>query len=207
MQPLGPQEYSYLKSRGYTDQLIEAEHILAVPAGLNFFEGGEFFQDKPGIGFQCFSPSGEFTGVTTRAILEKEYRFRATPGKSHLLVAYAAEEDYELAYNYKTVVLVEGVFDRVAIKRMAPGIAVIARMSKGISKALEAYLRRYTIEVWLAFDQDEGGKKATEFAKKKLKDLRVNEVELPAKDPAKLLENYGLSRASELWRERTAAFV
>lgn len=207
MQPLGPNERSYLNSRGYTNELMDAERILAVPVGINFFEGGEFFQDKPAIGFQCYSPSGEFTGVTTRALLEKEYRFRSVKGKSHLLVVYASEEDYDLAYYSKAVVLVEGVFDRIAIKQMAPGTAVLARMSKGISKALEVFLKRYATEVWLVFDQDEGGRIATEHAKKKLTGLRVNEVQLPAKDPAKLLENYGLAKATEFWYDRTAAFV
>jgi len=123
------------------------------------------------------------------------------PDRSYLPTMYGTKQDFHDLYDTGECILVEGVFDRIAMKHCIPGMAVFARLTKGIGPTHEIFLRRYAKQVWLAFDQDIPGKFATTQAFKRLggiKGLDVYEIPYPAKDPAALLEKKGCVRAAEI---------
>jgi len=146
---------------------------------------------------------GEIAGLHTAAWEKKEYRYFPSASKAYLPILYASEEDFDLLYKTQTVVLTEGAFDRIAIKRCTKDVAVFARLSKGTSGYLSILLRRYAKRVILAFDQDAAGKIGTDKAESRIAGgIEISQLRLPAKDPAHLLETKGLRFASNLINSR-----
>lgn len=172
---------AYLRSRTYTDELIDREPIES---------DGEL------IRWRCESAAGTHIGDQTLRPGTHEYRWDQAPQAHHLPIIYGTEEDHEGLFQTGQVILVEGIFDRAAIKRIAPGRACYARLSRGIAKHLLTTLRRYGTTVFLLFDQDGPGRAATEDAERKLSGgPEVHQLRIPAKDPAALLEKVGERRA------------
>jgi len=202
---LDPVGLAYLLRRGYTRDIIRNEGIQTIGPGQHFIdELSSPLSTQVGLLlFTCKSMSGEIAGIHTASWEKKEYRYFPTVSKAHLPIMYASEEDYNLMYSSQIVVLTEGVFDRVAIKRCVPGVAVFARLSKGTSGYLSILLRRYAKRVILAFDQDAAGKIGTDKAETRIAGgIEVCRLDLPAKDPAHLLETKGLNVASRLINSR-----
>jgi len=94
------------------------------------------------------------------------------------------------------------VFDRIAVKRAVPEIAVIARLSKGVGGQLAKMLERFAKRVWLAFDNDTPGESATLKTIGRLKGIDVLEIRYPAKDPGELLERKGVTKMGEIIRRQ-----
>lgn len=187
----------YLLSRGYVDQMIEHEPVCTIGAGgLAQLQNREM---DGWIGWESFSMGGARIGVQTKNSQESAYRWFQAEDAQHLPIIYATVEDYQILWQTGEVILVEGIFDRVAIKRAFPEKAVIARLSKSVAKQLEVFLKRYARTVWLAMDMDEPGREGAEQAVKRLKNgIVVERLTYPAKDPAKLLENKGVEKVREL---------
>jgi len=199
MSSVNLKDQEYLLSRGYTVDLIKSEPICSFDRGPISYGLIDLEIVNPVIGFISHSPSGHLIGITTRRVEEKEYRWFQSPKALHLPIFYATKDDHEKLFETGDLILSEGVFDRVALKRAFPDRAVYARLTKGTGNQLVHYLKRYAKRLWLAFDMDEPGQKATERTEKKLKDhMDVNSIDFAANDPAKLLERVGLGRFREL---------
>jgi len=98
--------------------------------------------------------------------------------------------------------LVEGILDRVAIRRLVPDKAVLARLSKGVGRQMVHSLRRQVSRIWVAFDMDDAGNKGLEQVRQLFEpDVEVIRLVYPAKDPANLLEKYGMRAADNLTRQ------
>jgi len=191
----------YLRSRGYTDAAFEEEkgRVVVLPSGSHSLESMDFNLDQHSLGWICYSMSGALVGIQIRSLEEKKYRFLQAKNVGHLPILYGTEKDYEFLWEKEEVFLVEGPFDRVALKRCTGDRAVFARMSKGAGGQMISFLSRYARRVWLVFDMDEPGRDATEKTERRFKDnTEVLSLEYPAHDPADLLMKYGEPRAREI---------
>lgn len=190
---------SYLLTRSYTEDLIDSEEIQSLGAGQHNIMGAEFKLEHPVVAWTCRSMSGQLIGIQTRRIDEHEYRWHQGPKAQHLPIIYGSREDYQILYDTGKMVMAEGIFDRTALKRCLPDYACFARLSKGIAKQMLGMTTRYGKLVWLAFDQDEPGRKATATTIERLKGkMDVYPLKIPAKDPSKMIESIGQKRMKEI---------
>lgn len=183
---LTPEHRAHLCARSYIPELIDKEPISS---------------EDDLIVWECRSPSGALIGHQTARTDRHEYRWIQAEQAHHLPIIYGVEEDHDLLYQTGSVILVEGIFDRAAMKRAVPNHACYARLSKGIAKHLLTLLRRYATTVYLCFDQDGPGEAATIDAENKLRGgPETHRIKIPAKDPAALLERIGERRAEGIIR-------
>lgn len=197
---LPPSAVQFLLSRSYSDDLITSEPITCVTEMSPLkVEDVEVTTNVPLIAWVCRSMSGALIGVQTRHVDKHEYRWFQAPKAHHLPIVYATEADHTILFESGKMVMTEGIFDRAAIKRVLPDYAVYARLSKGIAKQLLTYVERYGKTLFLAFDNDEPGERATELALKRLEGkLDVHRLVYPAKDPSQLIESRGLLKTRTL---------
>lgn len=182
----------YLLSRGYTSSLIESEGLFSIPAGEFEVSGIKGFVENPSVVFPVKSMSGRIVAWQTAAVGVREYRTFYDLDHIYAPVFYGTEEDLDLLWSSGQVVVTEGVFDRIPVKRALPGRAVIARLTKGLSPPIIRMFERVATKVWLALDMDDPGEKAAVKAEKKLKGPDVMRLSMPYKDPGKLYEVKGL---------------
>lgn len=194
----------YLTGRGYTEELLREEGVFGATETTTFH--GRKVKDCAGcLAWPVYSMSGEPIGVQTRELAQKKYRFHQLPHTEHLPLIFGTKEDWDLLWGTGKMILTEGAFDRVAIKRATPDRAVFARMSKGAPNQLRSLIKRYVVHLWTAFDNDEAGEEATQDAETKLKgSTEVSELKFPYKDPAKMLEKRGLKPLRELLQKQLA---
>jgi len=183
-----------LMDRGYTVALCRQEHIRSVVVGENNIEGVKFYSPTEGVSWVAQSMSGALIGIQVRELNESSYSWWQAEGASHLPMLYGSERDYELLYRNQEMMLVEGIFDRVALKRAFPDRAIFARMSKGIANNLKCFIKRYADRIWLAFDMDDPGRNAIEKARQLEPDVEVLVLKYPAKDPSELYKKRGVSK-------------
>jgi len=193
------QDIDYLKARGYTQHAIKTEELISVEAGPHEIQGIKFTAEKPAIVFVCRSMANTLIGLQVATRNEKNYRFYQHPDAKHLPIMYSTADDRRMLYETREMVLVEGVFDRIALKNVMPEWAVFARLSKGVGLQMVELMKRFTKTVWLCFDQDEAGTKGTEQAMKKLEGLEIYEIRYPAKDPSELVMKLGEKEVRRLF--------
>lgn len=188
---------TYLLSRGYTEETIKLEPVCTIGV-----DGLPSLLDKGvdgWIGWGALSMGGARIGVQAKQSKESTYRWFQAEDASHLPILYTTTEDYTILWETGELILVEGIFDRVAVKRAFPEQAVIARLSKSVAKQLEVFLKRYATRVWLAMDMDEAGQAGAEQAIKRLQDsITTERLTYPARDPADLLQRKGSGAVREL---------
>lgn len=208
--PLHPVALEYLQRRGYDRALLRKEGVFTLDPGTHYLDliDTPLKLNQGVIVFTCRSPGGQIAGIQTVAWEQKEYRYFPSSNKAYLPIMYGSEQDYDLVYRDRRVILTEGIFDRIAVKNCLPEWPVLARLSKGTSGLLSTYLRRYAELVVLAFDQDGAGKIGTEKAEKRIAgEVEIQKLDFPAKDPAELLEKKGLREASKILRARLEATI
>jgi len=186
----------YLLSRGYTQRMLNDEPVCTVAGGLLHFPGAAV---GGWIGWECLSMGGASIGVQVKDSEESTYRWFQYPDASHLPIMYATEEDYQILWKTGEIFVVEGIFDRAAMKRMFPKKAVMARLSKSVAKQLVVFLERYASRVWLVMDMDEHGQEGADHAAKRLGEGIVTErLTYPAMDPAELVKKKGVRAGREV---------
>lgn len=201
----------YLLRRGYTPDLIAAEPITGLDPGRHDVAGIEVRLAFPSVAFLCRTPSGALAGVHLAAWGgEKRYEWRENRQAPYLPICYALPDDWEAMDRSGEVILTEGVFDRIALKRAFPDRAVVARLSKSIY-SVAGILRRYTSRVWLAFDRDEQGDLGADKARRALERDNGPEVQrldtFRGKDPAEHLERYDLASLQAATARRLEALT
>lgn len=198
---------AYLKSRTYTDDLLDKEEVQSLLPGDHTIEGHFIRVEDPTVAWICRSMSSQLIGIQLRSIEKHEYRWVQADQAQHLPIIYGSPQDHEILYNTGKIIMTEGIFDRVAMKRCFPHYAVYARLSKGIAKQLLVFLDRYANHVVLAFDQDEPGMKAAEAAETRLKKgINAVSLTLPSKDPAQFLEKKGETYMRNFLQKQISAF-
>ncbi len=160
--------------------------------------------DESIVAWECWSAGGTKLGEQWRWTQEKRYRWFGEEGIRHLPVCYAVGEDYRMAFEDRRLILCEGPFDRVALKRVFPDWAVMARLTAAIGKELTRSLLRTVETVVLATDMNKAGDKGVEKAQKRLGDVAEVRLTYPADDPGDLLEKYGIDKCRRLLQPQIA---
>lgn len=201
---LDPAHKDYLLGRGYTDAHISREIIFSVGAGESNHQasGISFFTDKPLIVFGTRSMSGGLAGLHTACSTEKQYGWHQHSKKPYLPILYGDNEDFQLLYEKGSMILTEGVFDRIAVKRSLEDHAVFARLSKGVSTILVNFIKRYANRLIFAFDMDDAGKEAVLKAGKALKGLDMGALLYASHDPADYLKKVGIKKMEQDFRDQ-----
>lgn len=195
-----PGAKEYLESRGYNTALL-AQDLPFTLKGEGRTPWDYKLEMERAVCWMVHSMSGELMGILARELGESKYRWAQKPGTEHLPIMYGSRRDYELLWQTGRMVITEGQFDRIAMKRLLPEeTAVFARLTKGVGKLLVIFIQRYASEVITIFDNDEAGRDGTARTEEKLP--FAQSMLLPTKDPSKLLELYGFPRAKDLVRRR-----
>lgn len=197
----------FLESRGYTPSLIEQDGPLDRSSGGSIvWEGLSTSEARPYVAWCVSSMSGAPVGIQTRLLEEKNYRWYQCPQAAHLPMVYGSQDDWEKLWATEEVILTEGIFDRVAVKRALPDRAVLARLSKGAANQMGVFLRRYSKRVYLLFDNDEPGQQAVETTRRSLQDyLQIETLNIPFNDPSLVLEKRGEKRFREILERQITA--
>lgn len=191
---MDPKALDYLTSRGYESGRAWDEGIVSRPAGKCEVAGVPYKAASPHLAFPCRTPSGAVAGVHLAAYDgSRDYQWRQNPAAPYLPICYASPADWEVAWHQRELVLVEGVFDRVAVARALPGKAVVARLSKSIW-SVQYLVARLAARVRLALDRDEQGERGAEQAERALSRLGVEVYRLSfrGKDPAEHAARHGI---------------
>lgn len=191
---------AYLEGRGYTPELLEEDNPYSVVGQVR--QLGQLLDHPDGaVAWNTYSAAGTPMGVLCREVNIKKYRWAQCDNVEHIPMIYGSEKDYDLLWKTKTIVLAEGIMDRVALKRLWPHEApIFARLTKGVGKQLLTFLDRYAETTITVFDNDDPGRTATQ--RTELKRPGTQSLLLPAKDPSKFLADYGLLKARALVRKR-----
>jgi len=190
---LTPEQKQYLLSRGYTNQYLKKEKVFGVGSQLVYVLDRPIMDCEGCVAWLAVSMSGTPIGVQTRELKEKKYRWHQFDNVEHLPMLYGSEEDWDLLFSVGSMVLTEGPFDRIAVKRALPNRAVFARLSKGTSNQMIFLIKRYINHLWLAFDADEEGEKAATRSEELLgEDVNIYRLKFPYHDPSEMLKKRGL---------------
>jgi hypothetical protein len=107
----------------------------------------------------------------------------------------------------KRAVLVEGAFDMLANRLLAPDIPTICPLTKTLGREHQLYLRMLGVEtIYLMFDEDKpkegydigGGLLSSRILQRDAKDMTVEILRCPSSDPSKALELF--VKATQLQR-------
>lgn len=195
-----PGAKEYLESRGYNQKLLEEDQPFTLVGEGRTPWDYKLEMDRA-VCWMVRSMSGALMGILARELDQSKYRWAQKPGCEHLPIMYGSPRDYELLWKTGRLVITEGQFDRIAMKRLLPEeTAVFARLTKGVGKLLLVFIQRYASEVVTVFDNDDPGRDATEKTENKIPGAQS--LLLPTKDPSKLLELYGFLKAKDLVKRR-----
>lgn len=155
---VGPTVRSFLNGRGVFDSDIETFSIKQYTPENT---GLDPYSCKYGNTYAVFPLTDILNNVVG-------YQFRSVSSKSY--VTHILKKDAPECFGYapsfprivktKTVFLVEGVFDLFPLFRF--GVPVISALTAGISVSLERSLKRWVNVLFLSFDRDSAGKRATQ---------------------------------------------
>lgn len=165
-------DHPYLRARGVTPK-------LATAYGCGFFSGGGPMSRR--IVFPVQDATGRLVGHVGRSIDAMEPRYRFSNGLRKSLLLY--NEHRVAAMHTKQVILVEGVFDVLAIAQAGRPNVVSAL---GCQLSLEQVRRLRAFDcVWIVFDDDDAGRAAAASARRRVGRLAVV-ISLPSADPGNL---------------------
>lgn len=207
---------TYLRGRGYADDLIRAmglgafvsrERLRNHLASAGFADAevrGSGLLNTQGLGdthtlaIPWRNGAGQALGITVRSLLgADELRERRLQKyiNSYGLERSAGLVGLSAVRGSATVLLVEGVLDALALH--AQGLPTVALGGANLSEGqLAALSRRRVRELVLCLDSDEAGQKATEATLARLSesDFRVYVLELPGlvKDPDEFVRVHGI---------------
>jgi DNA primase len=203
---LSTEAASYLATRGYNEFLFAEDQVDQIRTDDETFNQTRVRAAARYLAWPLHSAARTPIGVLLRKLDGKEYRLALREGNDHIPTLLASKKDWDQAWRSQFAILVEGAFDRVALKRAFPEHAVFARLSRGIQNKAAIILRRYTTRMWIVMDNDEAGQRGAEEAQKKLEGINTTSLGLKgSKDPGDFLHKYGSKALREhLLREAEA---
>ncbi len=212
-----PEAQAYLKARGLSEESVDrfglgyappkGDGLLAhlVGKGLSPEEGlkagvlaereGRFYDRfRHRITFPLRDGLGRIVAFTGRALGEEQPKYLNSPETPFFRkreVLFGLLEAKEALRERERAIVVEGLFDAIALHQLGFGEAVAA-LGSGLSPEQAHLLLRQGVKtLYLAFDADEAGQRATlasldlEIARR----FMVYAVRLPLKDPGELLQH------------------
>lgn len=187
-------ETDYLYSRGYTQEHIDAERWVSLYPGTYKFEDTLIRTEQAAIAVACRSASNKLTAIHTVCIPEKRYNKYLLEAGKYLPVMFGTPEDYGALFASHETFLVEGVFDRIALKRCMPEASVFSLLGLSASEKVLTFLKYSSAKVWIALDRDEPGLRASRYLARKLDELKIENhfVVHPFKDTAQWLQAQGV---------------
>lgn len=167
----------------------------------SFGEHGEFFEGR--LLIPLVSPRGRLLGWESRVPYDKQvnrFLINDSPWDPVFLGIQTALP--RLWERSSTVWVVEGIFDVCALMQARPSDVVLGTGPARLTRSQETFLKRFAVsqsglsslDVRLAFDQDNAGQKATAAALKNLKFLGVQCQSFPygkVKDPGSVWDQGG----------------
>lgn len=159
-----PQEgLSYLSSRGVTPDLMTELRVgwlpreYTVPRCSSEFVTFQQWYLRDRLIFPITSTIGTVTGLQTRALTEKKYQIFYDGSRDVFPPLFGLAQAADLMYETEQVVVVEGIFDYVAVR--ACGVKnVVALMTARPSRQVVKCLKRYVRQVIALLDMDAAGR-------------------------------------------------
>jgi DNA primase len=152
---------AYLASRAVSPNLIRRYRIgfglasLGHPCTPSFLH----FANRHWAGclvFPITSVLGHVVGVQTRPVTRKNYQVFAAIPKDLYPLAFGLAQAMETIWQTRRVVIVEGVFDLLAVADLAP--EVIAILTARVPQVTQRFLARWATQVVALLDMDRAGR-------------------------------------------------
>ena len=187
------------------DQLLKAIEDLEVfyiPVAVN---------PGPAILFPIRDVTGDIHRVHIRMNDPKTYglRYISAVNKDRFLgPSWAGMDDDTMKAIIQTqkVIVMEGPFDLLAIRTMAPSFPSVCSLTKKLGEQHWDYLKILGVNhVYVMYDNEKRGQEATEAMMKYHKDVEITPVICPAHDPSDALKT--VSKMQALRRNLDAALV
>ncbi len=182
--------FDLLKGKGFSESIIRDSGLVSVKDNKPF----DTFRNR--VMFPIFSPLGEVIAFGGRVIGEgapKYLNSRETAVFSKRKNLYGINLIRKMS-NLKGVVLVEGYMDVVSL--CANGVkAAVASLGTALTKEQAQLLKKYTSDIYVAYDGDEAGEIATMKAIEILygQGLKVKVIRFENnKDPDEFIKSEGL---------------
>ncbi len=189
----------YLQSRGITAETIAKFQLGYCPPNPEYVPR---FRNR--IIFPIWDHQGELVGWTGRTLVGDPAKYvnvkeSALFKKSRLLYAYNFAKPHIIEKGF--VILVEGQMDVLMLHQTGIDFAVASSGTASFKTAAAGILARYDPYVFVVFDGDEAGAKASISAEVHLKSVGITDVtivKLPdGEDPASFILKHG--RQKFLW--------
>ncbi len=233
----GEEPLKYLKSRGFTEDLLKERKIGFAPDNSHFchdflqkkgydielaYEAGllsrneenfnyyDRFRDR--IMFPLHNAQGRTVGYSGRTYKNQEPKYLNSPEtpifqKRRLL--YNVDKARRIIRQKNEIILLEGFMD--VIKADSAGVKqVVASMGTQISQEHIAFIKKLTTNVTLLFDGDFAGQEATIKTGQHLLEqgLNVFVIQMPSKmDPDEYITKYGEDAFNKYVEHEKRAFV
>lgn len=184
-----PAMVSYLASRGVT--LAEAAHcrIGALPPSYPLAACTKEFLEwqrwslRGRLLFPMTSPLGDVIGLQSRRLDEKRYQTFYAGSRQVYPPVFGMAQAADEIYHREQVVLVEGIFDLMAVR--AAGVPnVLALLTSHPTKIVLRFLDRYVRRVCVLTDMDETGREAAARIVSRERLWEAVVPAYPAHDPA-----------------------
>lgn len=181
----------YLKARGVESWQVKQYSIGWVPEDRWLFSGDRLAKVPAGsLTFPLHTPYLGYAGLVYRLVEERAFGHVVVPGTEAFPRFMASWEDVEQVFLTRSVVLVEGPFDKLALSLVFPN--VLSVVTSVLSRAQGAYLSPLVDAVACIFDMDIEGERGWDDLPKKLGEgPDCFRVRLPYKDPSKCLTEMG----------------
>ena len=144
------------------------------------------------LSFPIHSPKGEVIGLEARRAMpdgsKKVYQYR-TPSATWNPYLIGSQKTFQSLWNGCDLWVVEGVFDMISLEKVvAPCDAVASTLRAGMDQVTMNMIARFAGKgstVYLAYDNDETGRKKTQWLNRQLLNLGVRSVpwKYSGKDP------------------------
>lgn len=177
--------HDYLLSRGFSQKTLEAFQIGYTSSWKT--KKGEGYVNEERVVIPGFDDDGNVIGFIGRTPVNAEPKYRYTYKFPKLYTLFNMHRAKE--YGDAGIILVEGSLDAIRVHNNGfPNVCAI--LGADLSGSQINLLKRYTDTVFLAFDNDEAGKKCTMNAAERLGDtFNVSIIKLGAfKDPGEIQE-------------------
>lgn len=190
--PAGDEARTFLTSRGVTDrQIVDYQIGLGHPSvdiGACDVSFLPWVSEAWGhsVLFPLRSPLGQLTGVQSRSIVSKYYRpYYVVPAEVCPML-FGVQRTIEAIWATRAIVIVEGVFDFLAIEPYVPN--AVAVLTAHVPRAATRFLSRYADTLTVLLDMDGPGREAAHrlAARQVCRFVRVPVY--PAHDPSDLVQ-------------------
>jgi len=192
----------YLKSRGITKETTIKFHLGYAPSQCNI---GQRFHDR--LIIPIYDPCGEPVGWTARTLINAPAKYinvkeSSKYQKGRLLFGYHLAK--KAICKTGQAILVEGQFDAIRLHQEGLPNVVASSGTTSFKPAGARLLSRYASIVYIVFDGDEAGQKASLRAQVRLEELGVKVINITLSegtDPDTFVLNNGREAFLNLLRK------